>query len=314
MSGRLAVTCFLLLSSAALSVGCDTPPSPADGGPDAPGLRMSRLLGRCVVDEQCPGNGAFCRTAAEDGFPGGQCSIACTDRTECDDGTAYNFCAMLNGETQNACLPICRNGSDCAHGYSCQNVGSDSAGNSIGYCFPVCATDDECGDGTQCNPYTGRCVPHGMVPTVGGDTGDACTGNDSCLSQDCIEQTASNGYVGGYCISLCRISAGFNSSDFFSGDTLPAGTCGGTSSVCIPYGSQNGEGDLGICLAACTSDGDCRPGFACTQSVGLSSGGTHTFTNGWCDPIDCLTQGACPTGTTCHRGTDSNGNPLGRCG
>ncbi len=314
MPGRALATSLLLFScTCALASACDAGPiSTVDAAMvDAPPLPLSRLLGRCESDAQCPGNGSFCRTAAEDGYPGGQCTAPCTDRTECDTGMFYGFCATLTGDTQSTCITYCRNGSDCRPGYSCQVVTTLSTGASAGYCFPVCGTDAECGGGAQCDPYTGRCVPQGMVPTTGGDTGDPCTTDAACRGNNCVNDSGTNGYLDGYCISLCRIPSGYNSSDFYSGDTLPSGTCGGSNSVCIPYGSQYGENDLGICLEACSSAADCRPGFECTQTV---SG--RTFTNGWCDPIDCVASGAgsCPAGTTCHTGTDSQGNRIGRCG
>jgi hypothetical protein len=310
MSGR-ACTAFTLLLLSALA-GCDSPVvAPVDAAvSDAYQLPMSRLLGPCVEDWQCPGAGAFCRSA-EEGFPGGQCTSACTDRTECDDGAVYNECLLLTGATAMACEAYCRNGSDCRTGYTCQVLGTDAAGATRGVCLPVCATDAECGGTSQCDPYTGRCVAMGGVHTTGAVTGEACTSDAACRSGNCrlpVENASYTGYLGGYCQSLCRIPQGYNTNNFFDGPALPQGTCTGDA-VCLPGGNQQGAGDLGVCLASCTSSADCRPGYTCNQTIQ-----SHTFTNGYCAPVNCMAAGmTCPTGT-CHAAQDSQGNVYGICG
>lgn len=313
MPGRVASSALFFSVALASLAGCDTSVAPVDAAPpgDAFQAPMSRFLGACISDAQCPGNTSFCRTA-EQGFPRGQCTNPCTDRTDCDDGSAYNECLAMTGSTTMACEAYCRNGSDCRDGYTCQNLSTDASGATRGICIPACANDAECGGASQCNAYTGRCVPHGTVPTTGGDTGDGCAADSACRSSNCRlsqESGSYTGYVGGYCESICRIPSGYNTNDFFSGGALPQGTCASASAVCLPGGNQQGANDLGVCLHGCSGNSDCRAGYSCTQTV---SG--HTFTNGFCVPIDCLTGGACPSGSTCHMGTNSAGTAVGICG
>ena len=270
---------------------------------------MGRLLGGCFEDTQCPGNGAVCRNA-DHGYPNGLCTIPCTDRTVCDDGAIYNSCLQLRGETSRLCVGFCRSALDCRPGYTCQVTSAQGAPMMEGYCIPVCGTDAECGGTSQCDPYTGRCVPHGMVSTNGAVTGAMCADNSACRSGQCrmaMENGRLTGFVNGYCESLCRIPTGYNTSNYFTGDTLPQGTCAG-SAVCVPGGSEQGVNDLGVCLAACTSGADCRPGYTCHQTIQ-----GHTFTNGYCLPMDCL-HAMCPTGFTCHMAADARGNAYGICG
>lgn len=305
MSGRpLLRTAFALVLAASASA-CDSTPAPTDAAMgDAAILPMSRLLGRCFEDWQCPGPGAYCRPAT-DGYPGGSCTLPCADRTDCDDGTVYNACITYTATGESNCEAFCRGATDCLPGYTCQLIGTAD-----GFCVPVCATDEECGGTAQCDPYTGRCVAAGTVNTTGGVTGDACGSNDSCRSGDCRQANENGniaGFVNGYCESLCRIEAGFNTSNFFSGDTLPAGTCAGAA-ICLPVQS-NGAGDMGVCRAECHTSSDCRPGYTCQTAV---SG--HTFTNGFCTPFNCnLAGNTCPMGT-CQQLQDSSGNVYGRCG
>jgi hypothetical protein len=299
-------TSFLVpavLLGLAFTGGCDSsnPGGGADGGPgaDAYWPPMSRLFGPCEQDYQCPGVDAFCRTAAQ-GYPQGYCTVPCMDRTPCDDGAVYNHCVTLNGASQSTCETYCRNGTDCrgGAGYSCEVFPNSNPPQGI--CIPVCATDEDCGQGTHCNTYSGRCVT--TVPTTGGLTGDPCMTGADCRSGQCnAEGTHSNpsGWIHGSCVAPCRLPTGFNTSNFFSGTTLPAGTCTGDA-ICIP-GSQYGTNDLGTCIDACTGDSDCREGYGCLKQFGSSS-----FDNGICVPRDC-TRGTCPTGYSCVQVVNSAG-------
>lgn len=297
--------CLLLALTTGLAVtACDGGTAAVDAATaDAATLPMSRLGGACFVDSQCPGVGATCRPAATSGYPGGQCTAPCIDRTECDDGAVYNACVTLPGASATTCESFCRNGHDCSRpGYTCA---------AEGYCFPVCSTNEECGAGADCDPYTGRCVATGTVPTTGALTGEACASDAACRSGTCRQAQEGayiTGFVGGYCQSNCRLPSGYNTSTFFDGTTLPAGTCPGTGVVCFPTATY-AEGDLGVCLAECHADSDCRTGYQCVNNF------TGTpLANGVCRPMNCATGGTCPAGTTCHQYVTSSGNTAGLCG
>jgi len=135
--------------------------------------------------------------------------------------------------------------------------------------------------------------------------------NASCRSGNCrASQENGNytGFIGGYCESLCRIPAGYNTNNYFDGSALPQGACAGDA-VCVPGGNELGAGDLGVCLASCTNSAGCRPGYTCRQTIQ-----SHTFTNGYCIPVNCMAAGmTCPSGT-CHAAQDSQGNVYGICG
>ena len=293
MTARLS-SLFVLVSLSLLACGpaptaVDAATEP-DAGPriDASRPPPSRIFGACSEDSQCPGADAFCRTPQQ-GYPGGYCSVACTDRTPCDDGAVYNHCLTLAGATRSTCEARCRNGADCRDTYSCAIFGTTMEG----VCIPVCATDADCGAGARCNQHSGRCGT--TVPTTGGDTGDACTGATDCLSGSCrleVANGAATGFIHGYCDGPCRLPPGFNTSDFWPEDFLPASNCPGAA-VCIPAG-QYGEGDLGSCFHECMSGADCRPGYGCQQNPTR----THLFTNGYCVPSAC-TATSCPAGYAC---------------
>ncbi len=312
--------------------GDDSPPTPADSGAGdsamgdtgpadsgAPDTGPSTLFGPCVQDDQCPGADSYCRTAAEDGVPMGQCVARCAitpegrpDRTNCYEPTddLYHICWQFEGQDP-TCEERCLNGIDCTRdGFTCVGQGEFGVPEQ-GICVPVCSSDEECGAGAECNVYTGRCIAPGTMPS-GSEHGDSCADDDGCLSGRCIQESnagSPTGWNGGTCLGPCILPAGYNSSTFYFEPTgLPQGTCP-DGDMCFPNGSLS-RGDEGVCLAACSSDADCRAdeGYFCDKSFETASG-TYPFDTGACFPIDCADT-ACPTGYTCteirtSRGTSS---------
>lgn len=293
-------TCLALLLLAAC--GGDGP----DPGTDAAVQGPSGIFGSCTSDSDCPGEGAICRTAAEDGFPGGYCTIECSDRTPCAEergggGILYHNCVSRAGDPADrfTCDRVCRNGVDCGRsGYTCL---AGAVANGDGICIPVCESDDQCGAGAFCNVYSGSCEAE--PPELNGAlTGAPCLADADCESGACIEQgtnTAPTGWIGGYCTGNCILPTGYNTNDVFRGDALPAGTCAGGegNAVCFPadFGESN-RGDLGFCYAGCGSTSDCRQGYVCNNQFQM--GGT-VFTVGICVPGDCGGGVTCPAGSSC---------------
>lgn len=286
----LVLSCGILLGL----VGCDGEEM-VDAGTDAgPAVEPSPLFGECASDAQCEGEGAICRTSA-DGFPGGYCTVPCSDRTPCDDGFVYNHCLSRGDEEQSYCELRCLNGLDCGRdGWTCLVQFADDSG----ACIPVCQNDDQCGDGAVCNTYTGECTTD-AIPDTGAVTGEPCADNDSCRSGLCVPeintQGQPTGWVGGYCISNCILPPGYNTNTFFEGDELPNAGCPGDA-VCVPrsFGAAS-QRDLGSCYDQCTDAGQCRDGYTCLSTF---LGGMASYPNGICVPIDC-TGTACPTGYEC---------------
>ncbi len=265
-----------LLGSTAALVGCPSEPQPfVDAAVlDAPVFTPSELFGPCELDAQCPGEGAHCRRAL-DGFPGGSCTVACTDRTPCAGlGTANNQCVDLgDGAT---CEVGCLNSRDCRAGYACMPDVNPAGG----VCIPLCSDDAQCGGGAVCDVYSGRCVAPGGESTAG-LVGEPCASNEECRGW-CITQARSN-WPGGSCTANCALAFGWNTNTFFEGTTLPSGTCPGND-VCFPNGSF-ASGDLGLCLDGCTSNDECRDGYVCRKGFQLRDGGpTFSYDNGVCWP------------------------------
>lgn len=304
---------FFTLIFLGLIPGCDSDPVPVDAGPGdaAPPLEMSELFGPCEADSQCPGEGAVCRGAVE-GYPGGYCTVPCTDRTPCDARGVYHHCATREGEDQAYCERRCLNGIDCGrNAYTCAGELPPSGG----FCIGVCTSDEDCGGDSVCDPYTASCSE--SVGETGAITGEPCADDDGCRSGQCIpeenEAGQPSGWVGGYCVSNCILPTGYNTNDFFAGDAFPNGGCPGDA-VCIPADfSQTAVGDLGRCYDQCLLDTDCREGFRCLQEINLQSGGVRMFSNGLCLPWDCQANG-CPSGYTCQMVTTADGATRSVCG
>ena len=301
---------FLLFIALLLALpGCDGGGG-SDAGVDGGGLEMSELFGACEADSQCPGEGAVCRVA-EDGYPGGFCTIPCEDRTPCDSRGVYHHCATREGETQAFCERRCLNGIDCGrYAYTCAGELPPSGG----VCIGVCSSDEDCGGTSICDPYTATCSD--AATTTGAITGEPCADNEACRSGQCVVEVSAtavpSGWVGGYCVSNCILPLGYNNSDFFMGDALPNGGCPGDA-VCLPADfAKTAEGDLGRCYAQCTGDVDCRDGYTCLQDIDLASGAVSTYSNGLCVPGNCTMDG-CPTGYTCTMVTGTDGSTRSVC-
>ena len=280
-----------------------------DAGPPEPSI----LFGECVTDEQCPGEGAFCRLP-EEGWPNGFCTVPCVDRGPCDDGFRYNHCLddLETESTEMFCEYRCLNGADCGRdNYTCVPCEGCTG---AGYCIGFCTEDADCGGSAECNPWSSQCVAPGEVPTTGSETGGECAADEDCKSSDCILPYAPgfSGWVDGYCIGLCVLPSGYNTSTFYSGDELPQGTCAGDA-VCWPGAGSYTARDPGLCLDGCTTDADCRQddAYFCLKSIDLPGGGASSYNNGVCLPLDCGTT-ACPAGFTC-RMIRTSGGTINRC-
>lgn len=285
------------------------PPDVFDAGPPEP----SRLFGECTVDEQCPGTDAYCRQP-EAGFPGGQCSVSCVDRRPCDDGIRFNDCLEANDRAGMSCVARCFNSVDCSRGenYVCVDIddpsGAPGAPPPTGRCIGYCDEDSDCGPGAECNEQAATCVAEGSTPTEGAVTNEACESDSECISGDCTLAVQDGGFTGeanGSCRSRCTIPAGFQSSNFYLGDTLPTTHCPNDGDICIPVGDLS-AGSEGSCYAPCGMDSDCRPGRACLRRIA-----DKRFNNGICIPVDCRND-PCPTGHACQI-LGSGDNMIGRC-
>jgi hypothetical protein len=133
--------------------------------------------------------------------------------------------------------------------------------------------------------------------------GEACTRNSECtggyLPSYCATQ-----YPGGYCASItCNVGTGGNL-DFNVGP----GTGCGNDGVCQNFTSPTTGEIEGICLRACTTNQDCRQGYACERMGELVGPGMI----GRCLPA-CTTSADCRTYTYNGSTIPSYCSDLGVC-
>jgi hypothetical protein len=221
------------------------------------------LFGPCTAKEQCRyATGAQCLTS----YPGGLCSIRCDLGLDC----GFNGICV-----QNVCLPACS-----ANG-NCVTLGGMCA--EATYCVPSCgAGAPQCPAGAVCDPYAAACT---TSPTVdAGDNGAPCASDDQCLGF-CINDGVSIpfmplvvGYLGGMCASYARAP---DPGVLVDGGLLPTSNCPPGSVIVPAYTFV--AGDMILCLPACQSDSECRPGYACWMTDGVT-----TYADGYCAPFNCM--------------------------
>ena len=116
----------------------------------APGATLAALLGQCGADPDGVGGACWQWTCPDGQCQAVQAAECCEEHEDCDDDSACTFDACLSNGT-------------CKH----FSVGGDDC----------CKHDAECAPGGYCTA-TGACAP--LVPD-----GEACAGDDACLSGWC---------------------------------------------------------------------------------------------------------------------------------
>jgi hypothetical protein len=263
-----------------------------DGGGSAVSQSDEVWLGRsCRADEDCGGS-LRCLGADDDHTdgggapPGGLCTLACEQDSDCRgfDATAVcgtlgespldrefatdpvpRFCLLgcslgspagvtkCHGRVDLACRPFAPNGVE-----QCQEDGSCPNG---GFCFrdrcrelacgPRCNADSDCSNDRACNPQTGLCDvdPAPRVPV-----GAACDTDRpdeiNCGSGTCLILFDADGVrEKGLCTQSCTLGQ----------------RCGEDSGACVmPRFQDYAVGDIAYCAETCDCNDDCRqPGDAC---------------------------------------------------
>ena len=184
------------------------------------------------------------------GFPGGYCSEFCD--LAVPDCLGDGVCAQIGVSTNGVCLDACVGNGDCRPGYTCQNKG---------YPKTVCMVPPEtsCNDGTDndgnglrdCEDPSCQALPD-CVPGAKA-AGQPCSLSNECFSSTndplCIS-SVNPGWLGGYCSEVCDVKLN---------------DCFGSSQCVNALSFPSGKGQ---CLRNCSSQADCRAGYACLD-VGL---------------------------------------------
>lgn len=247
--------------------------------------------GQCVPADQVPGGGgpspravgAACTTTAdcdtgacfpEPSFPGGYCSEICGGQViasgaQCPAGSA---CVQL-GQASAACVDTCASGDDCRAGYACKSI------QGVSVCYPGCSSNAECPTGAACNTSTGICESGYVAP---GAVGAGCAADGECGAGQgvCLSEAATQGgFPGGYCTLGCA-------------DVPDGSFCPNQEGLCAHIPQDDGS-VVAACFRNCSSAVDCRPGYACSTSIGVVGEGN----NGVCVPA--CRAGTCESGWTC---------------
>lgn len=180
--------------------------------------------------------------------PQGSTGSACSANPQCNGDNATclttffgGYCSQLN----------CSSSDDCLGGNPCLDT-DPSNPDAPTACFQSCESSADCRFQYSCQEYDGvRVCLEGEESEVrnpdGADDGAECTSQINCKGGTCIrEAEAEGGEVsspGGYCTTR----------DCTSDDDCNGG-------ICVSRARST------TCLAACSSDSDCRSGYACVDT------------------------------------------------
>ncbi|MEW5851548.1 MAG: hypothetical protein AB2A00_22350 [Myxococcota bacterium] len=256
--------------------------------------------GREVCNEGAGRVGSACTAAndcsATDGDPaclwnlnglkwGGYCSELCN--LQAQDCGAGAFCQpALGRDDVGLCIRSCTGDADCREGTRCLSAGTGRRGCFATMSAPVPQEVDcndlrddnhnglyDCQDPDRTCRGDFSCTPG--VTELGGE----CTRTRDCNAQDgdpfCIHEKGF-GHPQGSCSEYCSVSAQ---------------DCG-TRGVCVAV--EGVSNDVGLCMAACSGDTQCRTGYrcgdagycvpACTSDAQCTGKGVCNFTSGLCVP------------------------------
>ena len=199
-------------------------------------------------DSDCSG---ACGNGQLDGMEtcDGNCPTSCNDNVACTTDTLIGSADNCNVQCIYDTVTVCQGGDGCCPANCSSQNDSDCN------CTPrTCASQGfECG---QANDGCGQALDCGVCPS-----GEGCTANNICdaaagigapctTNTDCGVglQTCELGAPGGYCTVLCIPGS----------VTCPAGSTCTISAI--------GQTPI-ACTKNCTSDNDCRPGYACLPDL-----------------------------------------------
>lgn len=249
----------------------ETPSCPRNlQGSTSNGL-LGSFCGPGCANESCQANcidGLNCYGEKQTGIPGGACTKACRNDSDCTVGNVQGHCetvSLLDGTRK-----ICLASASCSSGNcNCSQGRSQQCSNGPCWCQPDCNGNYDCAKGTHavagasCDKASGLCEPAGST-----GVGAGCGSSSGCASGLTCYDEAHTGFPGGLCSQSC-------------------GSCPSGSDCLQIAGAQ-------FCLPQCTpgSSSTCRTGYVCNCSV---APGCH------CVPA-CETSGGCSQGPCCADG------------
>lgn len=161
--------------------------------------------GQCLLTEVCyvRKTNTEVQTHCKPPNVGGAKPVGATCTT--DESCASNLC--LQGRFHKHCAPACSTNADCTAPagspvqYECKSTtftlagGTDSAKVCVAKAAPACTSQSQCATGTHCAVVT-NAANNGLetvcIPLAGGRApGAACTANDQCNGQLCLNGTCS---------------------------------------------------------------------------------------------------------------------------
>lgn len=239
--------------------------NPKDGGKGDGGF--SPLGAACKSDAEC-GGGLTCFKSTDDvapggGAPNGICTKDCTaSAATCAD--LGGVCVQLDAlSTKAYCLEDCEIGPNIAKCHDRRDMACSPLDKGFA-CVPLCRDDSDCGS-RKCDLAKGLCATQ---PTPGLPIGAPCSADSDCAGDLCVPLDEPDAATAAkVCSARCRVGVVAEGCGYRSG-AVDAGPVMGGCYLLWDRGYD--EGDLGLCMQLCDGPGDCLlkvPSWTCTNDT-----------------------------------------------
>ena len=239
--------------------------SSSDGGKSDGGF--GPLGAACKSDAEC-GSGLTCFKSTDDvapggGAPNGLCTKDCTgSAATCSE--YGGVCVQLDAlSTKAYCLEDCDIGPNIAKCHDRRDMACSPLDKGFA-CVPICRDDSDCGT-RKCDLAKGLCATQ---PTPGLPIGAPCSKDADCAGDLCVPldepDAATETKV---CSARCRVGVVAEGCGY-RGGAVDAGPVMGGCYLLWDRGYD--EGDLGLCMQLCDGPGDCLlkvPSWTCTNDT-----------------------------------------------
>ncbi|HXI59284.1 MAG TPA: hypothetical protein VNO55_24625 [Polyangia bacterium] len=255
------------------------------------GLTCLLPTDKSIFGSAGPAHGYCTLPCAATGAPTAMADLAACDAA---GGSCVDFALDATSPSQAYCMLNCLQGPSPAGTMKCNGRGdvacetlgaSDDGGVSQDICIPVCSQDSDCPSGRKCDERFSVCVD---TPNAGAPLGTHCDpmAATSTCAGGCLPVGMGTTMYSSFCTRRCVF--GFVDVCNWVDKPMSLAT-GGPHGVCVFVGANSDVGDEGFCSQQCDTPADCTdqtdPMLSCDTTItqlghGFCAWGPRAATDG----------------------------------